>query len=118
MVKDTQTVIQHVFFHFVDHNTLNYPKTSTNAGHLRLGKFNHLVNKSASDLEAWLKGELSESAGWSKSDESGDLIRHERIIEILKKNPSKDPEQYKEDDVEHMRRLVAYYKRHMAQELD
>ncbi|KAI1750899.1 hypothetical protein F4782DRAFT_531934 [Xylaria castorea] len=39
-----------------------------------------------------------------------------KIIEILKKNPSKDPEKYDEEDVEHMRRVVAYYKRHMAQE--
>ncbi|KAI0863762.1 hypothetical protein F4860DRAFT_49749 [Xylaria cubensis] len=92
MVKDTQTVIQ---------------------------EFNELVNMSASDLEAWLKGESSQSAGWSKEDESGETIGHEsgrKIIEILKKNPKKDPEKYDEDDVEHMRRVVAYCKRHLAQE--
>ncbi|KAI0184561.1 hypothetical protein EV127DRAFT_474206 [Xylaria flabelliformis] len=92
MVKDTQTVIQ---------------------------EFNELVNMSASDLEAWLKGESSQSAGWSKEDESGETIGHEsgrKIIEILKKNPKKDPEKYDEEDVEHMRRVVAYCKRHLAQE--
>ncbi|KAI1740051.1 hypothetical protein F4680DRAFT_419568 [Xylaria scruposa] len=75
---------------------------------------------SASDLEAWLKGESSQSAGWSKEDESGETIGHEsgrKIIEILKKNPKKDPEKYDEEDVEHMRRVVAYCKRHLAQEV-
>merc|ERR1712093_511056 len=39
-----------------------------------------------------------------------------RIVEILKKNPQKDPESYDEDDIDHMRRVVAYCKRHLAQE--
>ncbi|KAI2638135.1 hypothetical protein GGS21DRAFT_488838 [Xylaria nigripes] len=92
MVKDTQTVIQ---------------------------EFNDLVNMSAQDLEAWLKGNSSQSAGWHKSDASGETIGHEsgrKIIEILSKNPEKDPEKYDEDDLEHMRRVVSYCKRHLAQE--
>ncbi|KAI2625322.1 hypothetical protein GGS26DRAFT_197563 [Hypomontagnella submonticulosa] len=92
MVKDKQTVIE---------------------------EFNDLVNMSASDLETWLKEGASESAGWSKSDGSGETIGHEsgrKIIEILKKNPDKDPEGYDEADIEHMRRVVAYCKRHLAQE--
>ncbi|KAI0451446.1 hypothetical protein F5B21DRAFT_527975 [Xylaria acuta] len=74
---------------------------------------------SAPDLEAWLEGEPSQSAGWGKGDESGETIGHEsgrRIVEILEKNPSKDPDRYDEEDVEHMRRVVSYCKRHMAQE--
>ncbi|KAI1750900.1 hypothetical protein F4782DRAFT_531935 [Xylaria castorea] len=51
MVKDTQTVIQ---------------------------EFNELVNMPASDLETWLKGEPSQSAGWRKGDESGETSGHER----------------------------------------
>lgn len=39
-----------------------------------------------------------------------------KIIEILKKNPEKDPSKYDEDDVAHMRRVAAYCKRHLAQE--
>ncbi|KAI0182028.1 hypothetical protein GGR52DRAFT_568233 [Hypoxylon sp. FL1284] len=92
MVKDKQTVIQ---------------------------EFNELVNMSASDLETWLKEGSSESAGWSKDDGSGETIGHEsgrKIIEILKKNPGKEPEKYDEDDIDHMRRVVAYCKRHLAQE--
>ncbi|KAI8961071.1 hypothetical protein F5Y11DRAFT_348823 [Daldinia sp. FL1419] len=92
MVKDDQTVIE---------------------------EFNELVNMSASDLETWLKEESSESAGWGKDDGSGETIGHEsgrKIIEILKKNPKKDAEKYGQDDIDHMRRVVAYCKRHLAQE--
>ena len=32
----------------------------------------------AQELEAWLKEEQSEGAGWSKGDESGETIGHER----------------------------------------
>ncbi|KAI5927887.1 hypothetical protein F4810DRAFT_162003 [Camillea tinctor] len=92
MVKDAQTVIE---------------------------EFNDIVNMSASDLEAWLKEDSSQSAGWSKDDGSGETIGHEsgrKIIQILQKNPKKDPEAYDDDDIDHMRRVVAYCKRHLAQE--
>ncbi|MCJ1440483.1 MAG: hypothetical protein MMC23_000967 [Stictis urceolatum] len=92
MVKDDQTVIE---------------------------EFNDIVNMSASDLESWLKEGSSEDAGWSKDDGSGETIGHEsgrKIIEILNKNPKKDAEKYDEDDIAHMRRVVAYCKRHLAQE--
>jgi hypothetical protein len=39
-----------------------------------------------------------------------------KIIEILEKNPKKDPSKYDEDDISHMRKVVAYNKRHLAQE--
>jgi len=39
-----------------------------------------------------------------------------KIIEILKKNPKKDPSKYDQDDIAHMRRVAAYNKRHLAQE--
>ena len=39
-----------------------------------------------------------------------------KIIEILKKNPTKDPNQYDEEDLPHMRKVVGYNKRHLAQE--
>lgn len=39
-----------------------------------------------------------------------------KIIEILKKNPKKDPSKYDDNDVNHMRRVAAYNKRHLAQE--
>jgi Protein of unknown function (DUF3140) len=39
-----------------------------------------------------------------------------KIIEILRKNPGKDPSKYDQDDIAHMRRVAAYCKRHLAQE--
>ncbi|KAK8197448.1 hypothetical protein HDK77DRAFT_478575 [Phyllosticta capitalensis] len=92
MVKDIETVIQ---------------------------EFNELVNMTPSELKDWLGTEESTGSGWGKDDGSGETVGHEsgrRIIEILEKNPRKDPEKYDEDDVDHMRRVVAYCKRHLAQE--
>ncbi|KAH0369700.1 hypothetical protein KCU65_g3122, partial [Aureobasidium melanogenum] len=82
-------------------------------------EFNELVNMSPDQLKEWLGGEDSACAGWSKDDGSGETIGHEsgrKIIEILEKNPKKDPSKYDEDDISHMRKVVAYNKRHLAQE--
>ncbi|KAI9889017.1 MAG: hypothetical protein M1814_006075 [Vezdaea aestivalis] len=82
-------------------------------------EFNELVNMTAQELEDWLKEESSTGAGWQKEDGSGETIGHEsgrKIIEILKKNPDKDPDKYEDEDIDHMRRVVAYNKRHLAQE--
>jgi len=52
---------------------------------------------SATELEQWLRSEDSTGSGWSKGDGSGETIGHEsgrKIVEILKKNPEKDPEGY------------------------
>ncbi|KAK5087521.1 hypothetical protein LTR70_007044 [Exophiala xenobiotica] len=81
--------------------------------------FNNTVNMNADELEEWLKGSASQETGWSKSDGSGESIGHEsgrKIIGILKKNPKKDPSKYSDEDVNHMRRVAAYNKRHLAQE--
>ncbi|OCF44177.1 hypothetical protein I317_01969 [Kwoniella heveanensis CBS 569] len=73
----------------------------------------------ADELETFLKTEGSESTGWSKDDGSGESIGHEsgrKIVDILKRNPDKDPSKYTDEDKEHMRRVVSYCKRHLAQE--
>ncbi|KAJ9646614.1 hypothetical protein H2199_002663 [Coniosporium tulheliwenetii] len=82
-------------------------------------EFNELVNMSADELQDWLGSEESVGAGWSKDDGSGETIGHEsgrKIIKILEKNPNKDPDSYDEEDIAHMRKVVAYCKRHLAQE--
>ena len=74
--------------------------------------FNNIVNMTASELESWLKSDDSNSAGWPKDDGSGESVGHDsgrRIVEILKANPNKLPEKYRDEDVEHMRRVVAYW---------
>ena len=55
----------------------------------------------------------------SKDDGSGETIGHDsgrKIVAILEKNPKKDPSKYDQDDIDHMRKVVAYCKRHLAQE--
>lgn len=63
--------------------------------------------------------EQSKSSGWDRGDGSGETIGHEsgrKIIEISNKNPRKYPLGYAEDDLPHMRKVVSYCKRHLAQE--
>jgi phage gp16-like protein len=73
--------------------------------------FNRYVNMSAAELEAWLNGPECATAGTGVGLDSG-----ERILGILQRNPDKVPEQYEDEDVAHMRKVVAYCKRHLAQE--
>jgi hypothetical protein len=80
-------------------------------------EFNEYVNMSASELEKWLKEDDSTSAGWG--GESGETVGHEsgrKIVDILKRNPKKDASKYTEDDLQHMRKVASYCKRHLAQE--
>ncbi|KAF1981016.1 hypothetical protein K402DRAFT_365530 [Aulographum hederae CBS 113979] len=82
-------------------------------------EFNELVNMTPDELKDWLGSDESTGSGWSKDDGSGETIGHEsgrKIIKILEKNPKKDPEQYEKEDIDHMRKVVAYCKRHLAQE--
>ncbi|KAF7561148.1 hypothetical protein G7046_g2980 [Stylonectria norvegica] len=82
-------------------------------------EFNELVNMTAAEIEKWLKSDDSNSAGWPKENEDGETVGHDsgrKIVEILKDNPKKDPEKYTEDQIKHMRKVVSYCKRHLAQE--
>ncbi|RDA95883.1 hypothetical protein CP533_5186 [Ophiocordyceps camponoti-saundersi (nom. inval.)] len=84
-------------------------------------EFNELVNMTASELKKWLKSDDSQSAGWPKDGEKedGESVGHDsgrKIIEILESNPEKNPDSYSEDHIDHMRKVVAYCKRHLAQE--
>ncbi|KAK2593202.1 hypothetical protein QQS21_009089 [Conoideocrella luteorostrata] len=81
--------------------------------------FNGLVNMTSSELEKWLKSSDSSNAGWPKASEDGESVGHDsgrKIVQILKENPHKNPDKYTDDQIEHMRKVVAYCKRHLAQE--
>ncbi|GAC92817.1 hypothetical protein PHSY_000373 [Pseudozyma hubeiensis SY62] len=81
-------------------------------------EFNELVNMTASELEKWLKSDDSTSSGWTNGD-SGETVGHNsgtKIVDILKRNPDKKKDKYTEDDIKHMRKVVSYNKRHLAQE--
>ncbi|KAH6896672.1 hypothetical protein B0T10DRAFT_602108 [Thelonectria olida] len=84
-----------------------------------ISEFNELVNMTASELERWLKSDDSNSAGWPKADGDGESVGHDsgrKIVEVLKSNPRKEADKYTEDQVSHMRKVVSYCKRHLAQE--
>ena len=53
--------------------------------------FNDYVNMNADELQKWLDDPQSAKAGTGVGLESG-----HKIVEILKKNPDKDPEKYDE----------------------
>ena len=108
MVKDDSTVIEYI---------PSFPSTSISLTHS--SEFNSIVNMTPAELKDWLSSSSSTESGWSKSDGSSETVGHEsgrKIIEILERNPKKDPEKYDDDDLAHMRKVVSYCKRHLAQE--
>ncbi|KAL4914976.1 hypothetical protein BDW62DRAFT_134096 [Aspergillus aurantiobrunneus] len=83
-----------------------------------INEFNGLVNMTANELRDWLKEEQSQSSGWT-GEGGSETIGHEsgrKIVSILEHNPTKDPSSYSDDEIDHMRRVVSYCKRHLAQE--
>lgn len=84
-----------------------------------ISEFNEYVNMTASELEKWLKSDDSNSAGWTKDGGEGESVGHDsgrKIVEILKANPDKTPDKYTDDQLQHMRKVASYCKRHLAQE--
>jgi hypothetical protein len=77
-----------------------------------IGEFDEAVNITPKELEEWLQTDESKSVG--QSDGGGESKGHEsgrRIVEIKRKNKS----DYTDDDVEHMKRVNSYVKRHLGQ---
>ncbi len=75
-------------------------------------EFDEAVNMTRKELEEWLQTDESKSVG--QSDGGGESKGHEsgrKIVEILGKNKS----DYTDEDVEHMKRVNAYVKRHLGQ---
>ncbi len=76
------------------------------------GEFRELVNMSPSDLEKWLATEESQEAGQHK--DGGESTGHasgRRIVEILRAKKG----DLSDDDYGHMRKVVGYVRRHLAQ---
>ncbi|GJD49508.1 hypothetical protein OPKNFCMD_2239 [Methylobacterium crusticola] len=75
--------------------------------------FREAVNMSPAELEAWLATEESRSVGWTP-DGKGESVGHRegrRIVEI--KHARKAA--LTDDDYAHMRKVVGYVRRHLAQ---
>ncbi|THJ66715.1 DUF3140 domain-containing protein [Arthrobacter echini] len=71
------------------------------------------VNMTASELSDWLESEESLSVGQkdSENDESVGHSSGRRIVEILRTKRA----DLADDDVDHMRKVVGYVHRHLAQ---
>ena len=77
--------------------------------------FHDAVNMTASDLDAWLESDESRSVG-DKSD-GGESTGHasgRHIVRILHKKK----DELTDDDRAHMRKVVGYVHRHLAQRPD
>lgn len=70
------------------------------------------VNMTASELEKWLDTDESKEVG--QKDDGGESVGHasgRRIIKLLSTKKADLPD----SDVEHMRKVVGYVHRHLAQ---
>jgi hypothetical protein len=77
--------------------------------------WNHAVNMTASEIEEWLDTDESKEVG--DKSEGGESTGHRsgrRIVEILRTKKA----DLSDSDVEWMRKVVGYVKRHSAQRPD
>ncbi|KFZ78208.1 DNA-binding protein [Amycolatopsis sp. MJM2582] len=75
-------------------------------------EFGEAVNMTAGELEKWLKTDESREAGQHK--DGGESVGHEsgrRIVTILRTKKA----ELSEKDERHMRKVVGYVHRHLAQ---
>ncbi|WP_121745555.1 DUF3140 domain-containing protein [Streptomyces sp. E2N166] len=76
------------------------------------GGFRELVNMTPAELEKWLASDRSQDAGQHK--DGGESTGHasgRRIVDILRTNKG----DLSDDDYQHMREVVGYIRRHLAQ---
>jgi Protein of unknown function (DUF3140) len=73
--------------------------------------FKQVVNMSPQQLRSWLETEDSQQVGQKKNgdDESIGHKSGKRIVELL------DRDDYSDDDIAHMRKVLSYVRRHSAQ---
>ena len=75
-------------------------------------EFRELVNMKPGDLEKWLDSEESRSAG--QREDGGESTGHasgRRIVSILHARKG----DLTDDDYQHMRKVIGYIRRHLAQ---
>lgn len=78
--------------------------------------FHAVVNMAPAELEKWLNTDESHAVGWKGPDGkgSGESVGHRsgrRIVEIKRKHLA----ELEPDDYAHMRKVVGYVRRHLAQ---
>ncbi|CAL9353200.1 hypothetical protein SUDANB6_00508 [Streptomyces sp. enrichment culture] len=75
-------------------------------------EFRELVNMKPAELEEWLASEQSRGAG--QHEDGGESTGHasgRRIVDILRAKKG----DLSDDDYQHMRKVVGYVRRHLAQ---
>ncbi len=75
--------------------------------------FEEAVNMTPAELEDWLATDESQAVGWGKED-GGESVGHasgRRIVAIKRTNK----DDLSDEDYEHMRKVVGYVRRHLAQ---
>ncbi len=80
-----------------------------------IGEFNSSVNMTAKELKSWLETEDSQSVGQKEGDDES--IGHKsgkHIVELLQKKK----DDYTDDDLAHMKKVISYIHRHSAQQSD
>lgn len=81
-----------------------------------LDEFRRVVNMTSSELERWLDTEESGAVG-AKASESSESVGHasgRRIVQLLGTRQA----DLADDDFAHMRKVIGYVHRHMAQRPD
>ena len=77
-----------------------------------IDEFQQVINMTAEELESWLDTEESKEVGQKEGEEES--IGHKsgkRIIQLLQKKQ----DEYTDDDLSHMKKVVSYVHRHLAQ---
>jgi len=75
-------------------------------------EFGDAVNMTPKELEDWLGTDESQAVGWG--GDGGESVGHEsgrRIVEIKRKKK----DDLTDDDLAHMRKVIGYAHRHLAQ---
>jgi hypothetical protein len=77
-----------------------------------LDQFREVVNMAPAELEAWLETDASRAVG--QKEGGGESVGHasgRRIVRLLRTRQ----DEYSDADFEHMRKVVGYVRRHLAQ---
>lgn len=76
-------------------------------------EFHRVVNMTPAELEKWLETEDSRAVGWTHEGER-ESVGHQsgrRIVALLRKKAG----DLTDDDLAHMRKVIGYVHRHLAQ---
>lgn len=78
-----------------------------------IDEFHGVVNMTPQELESWLKTDDSKAVGQKDGEEESTGHKSgKRIIELLQKKK----DEYSEDDISHIKKVISYVHRHSAQQ--